>query len=144
MMRGSNALSALVLLSLIGGAAAQCASLAARKDLITIAGYDYTGLVETQLATSGFDVTGIKCAAGYRSATGSVTATVTVCSGTSPYSVSGCLACTSGIGLCTDPAVTPNAVNGEQIYFQDIGTTVSPVHARLRPCVRSVSVEMTC
>ena len=125
-MRDSNALSALVLLALIGGAAAQCDSLAARKDTITVAGYDYTGLVETNLASGSFDVTGVKCAAGYRTAAGSVTADIAACASSgNPYTVSGCLACTSGTGLCTDAAETPNAANGEQIYFQDTGTTVS-------------------
>lgn len=141
MMRASsNALSALVLLSLVGDATAACTALVARKDSITIAGYDYTGLVETQLDTAtGFDVTGIKCAVGYRLATGSVTATVTQCGGnTGVYTVSGCLACTSGIGLCTDAAETPNAVYGDHIYFQDTGTSVRLLPFSLSPAATPV------
>jgi hypothetical protein len=125
----SAALSGLVLLSLVGNAAAQCDSLAARKGAITVAGYDYTGLVETSLAHATFDVTGIKCADGYRKSDGTVTATVASCGAgdSGAYAVSGCVECTSGTGLCTDPAEAPNAVYGDQVYFQDTGMTVRSV-----------------
>eukprot|EP01043_Picozoa_sp_COSAG02_P097314 COSAG02_NODE_33545_length_498_cov_1.030075_1_plen_127_part_10 len=95
-------LRAVLFVGLQGWASAQCTGFSTKT---TVAGYDYSGLTETDLAYSGstFDVTGIKCADGFATAAGSSVAVVTKCSSdNTAYTVSGCLPCTSGVGLCTE------------------------------------------
>lgn len=78
----------LVLLSLLGGASAQCTQ-------PTTTGYDFGSVVETTLAQGlTFDVTGVACATGYTQAVGVLHVEASTCAGDgTPYVVSGCSMC---------------------------------------------------
>ena len=88
-------------------------------------GYDFSGVTETDVTLAGFDVTGIKCAAGYATSTGGRAATAIVCDAVvKAYTAIGCLPCTAGVGLCGPTSSSPNQVSGDLIHFHDSGVTV--------------------
>lgn len=88
-------------------------------------GYDFSGVSENDDSMASFDVTGIKCATGYASSNGGQDAAAIVCSDAdTAYTATGCLPCTSGVGLCDSTSTSPNQVRGDLVYFQDIGVTV--------------------
>jgi hypothetical protein len=116
-------LRAAVVASALGGVTAQsCLSGGAT---FVQEGYDFSGVVEAGVTIAAFSVTGIKCAAGYATSTGGRDATAIVCTGAdAAYTATGCLSCTSGVGLCDSTSSSPNQVSGDMIHFHDTGVTV--------------------
>jgi hypothetical protein len=94
-----------------------------------IDGYDMSSRVEANInyeaSPSSFSVTGVVCASGYVGTP--VASSCPVDATTSKYVLSGCEACTSGVGLCPATAETPAQPVGSQIYFQDTGTSSSKI-----------------
>lgn len=116
-------LRAIVVASTLGSAAAQ--SCTAAGSAFVQEGYDFSGVTETAVTIAGFDVTGIKCAAGYATSTGGRAATAIVCDGANEaYTAIGCLPCTAGVGLCGPTSSSPNQVSGDLIHYHDSGVTV--------------------
>ena len=121
-------LRALAIASVLGGATAQSCRSAATVAFVQ-EGYDFSSVTEAAITITGFDVTGITCASGYTTATGTKVATAVVCTGADlAYTGSGCLPCTPGLGLCDSSSTAPNQVDGDLAYFQDTGVTVRLHH----------------
>ena len=88
----------LLRLALVVGLARRANAQCRRPGDAAFAGYDLSSVTETQLAQGAtFDVTGVTCAAGFVG-----TAAASTCSpDATAYVLSGCAACTPGVGSCT-------------------------------------------
>jgi hypothetical protein len=123
-------LRAFVVASALGHATAQ--SCLSGGTTFVQEGYDFSGVAEADVTIASFSVTGIKCAAGYATSSGGRDATAVVCgSADNAYTATGCLSCTSGVGLCDSTSSSPNQVSGDLVHFHDSGATVR-CHRRIR------------
>ena len=126
---------ALVLLSLLGSACAQCTQ-------PTTVGYDFANVAETTLAQGlTFDVTAVACATGYTQAIGVLHVEASTCaSDNTPYVVSGCSMCTIDYFWDGSACVTCAGGSTSEGPF---GTTPMAASGAAASCVENTCAALT-